>query len=43
MALHWKRQADDTITDEDYADDIVLPANALAQAKTLLHSLEQAA
>ena len=32
-----------TITDADYADDIVLLANAPAQAKTLQHSLQQAA
>ena len=32
-----------TITDTDYADDIVLVANATAQAETLLHSLEQTA
>ena len=32
----------ETMTDEDYADDIVLLANALAQAEPLLHSLEQA-
>ena len=32
-----------TITDTDYADDIALLANAPAQAKTLLHSLERAA
>ena len=32
-----------TITDADYADDIALLANAPAQAKTLLHSLERAA
>ena len=32
-----------TITDADYADDIALLANAPAPAKTLLHSLEQAA
>ena len=31
------------ITDEDYADDIVLLANTPAQAETLLHSLERAA
>ena len=31
-----------TITDADYADDIALLANTPAQAKTLLHSLEQA-
>ena len=32
-----------TITDTDYADDIELLANALAQAETRLHSLERAA
>ena len=32
-----------TITDADYADDIVILANASAQAETLLHSLERAA
>ena len=32
-----------TITDTDYADDIVLLANTPAQAETLLHSLEWAA
>ena len=32
-----------TITDADYADDIVLLANTSNQAETLLHSLEQAA
>ena len=32
-----------TITDADYADDIALLANTPNQAKTLLHSLEQAA
>ena len=31
-----------TITDANYADDIALLAKAPAQAKTLLHSLEQA-
>ena len=31
-----------TITDADYADDIVILANAPAQAETLLHSLEWA-
>ena len=31
-----------TITDADYANDIVLLANAPAQAETLLHSLERA-
>ena len=32
-----------TITDADYADDIVLQANTPNQAETLLHSLERAA
>ena len=32
-----------SITDADYADDILHLANALAQAETLLHSLERAA
>ena len=32
-----------TITDANYADGIALLANALAQAETLLHSLERAA
>ena len=32
-----------TITDADFADDIALLANAPAQPKTLLHSLERAA
>ena len=32
-----------TITNADYVDDIALPANAPAQAETLLHSLERAA
>ena len=32
-----------TITDADYANDITLLANALAQAENLLHSLERAA
>ena len=32
-----------TITDTDYADDIAILANAPAQAKALLHSLEGAA
>ena len=30
------------ITDADYSDDIALPANTPAQAKTLLHSLDRA-
>ena len=38
-----RRYPAQTITDADYADDIVLLANTLAQAETLLHSLEQAA
>ena len=38
-----RRYPTKTITDADYANDIVLLANALAQAETLLHSLEQAA
>ena len=38
-----KRQPAQTITDANYADDIAFPANALAQAKSMLHSLEQAA
>ena len=32
-----------TITDADYTDDIALPANAPAQAETLLCSLERSA
>ena len=32
-----------TITDVDYADDIVLQANTPDQAISLLHSLEKAA
>ena len=38
-----KRYPAQTITDVDNANDIVLLANTLAQAKSLLHSLEQAA
>ena len=38
-----RRYPAQTITDTDYADDIALLANAPAQAKTLLHNLEQAA
>ena len=37
-----KRYPAKTITDADYADDIAILANAPAQAKTLLHSLERA-
>ena len=32
-----------TINDADYADDVALLANTLAQTETLLHSLEWAA
>ena len=35
-----RRYPTQTIMDADYTDDIVLPANAHAQAETLLHSLE---
>ena len=38
-----RRYTAKTITDANYADDIVLLANAPAQAETLPHSLEQAA
>ena len=38
-----RRYPAQTITDADYADDIALLANTPIQAKTLLHSLEQAA
>ena len=38
-----RRYPAQTITDADNADDIALIANASAQAKTLLHSLEWAA
>ena len=38
-----RRYPTQTITDTDYANDIALLANAPAQAKTLLHSLEWAA
>ena len=37
-----KRYPAQTIMDVDYADDIVLLANTLAQAESLLHSLKQA-
>ena len=37
-----RRYTAKTITDANYTDDIALLANALAQAKTLLHSLERA-
>ena len=38
-----RRYPAQTITDSDYADDIVLPGNVPAQAEALLHSLERAA
>ena len=38
-----RRYTAHTITDADYADDTALLANAPAQAKTLLHSLEREA
>ena len=38
-----RRYSTKTITDADYSDDMALLANAPAQAKTLLHSLERAA
>ena len=38
-----RRYPAQTIMDVDYADDIALQANTLAQAETLLHSLEWAA
>ena len=38
-----RRYSAQTITDADYADDISLLANIPTQAKSLLHSLEQAA
>ena len=43
MFFYCSRYPTKTITDADYADDIVILANAPAQAKTLLHSLERAA
>ena len=38
-----RRYPAQTIMDADYTDDIALLANSPARAKTLLHSLEQAA
>ena len=38
-----RRYPAQTITDADYANEIVLLANSSAQAESLLHSLEQAA
>ena len=48
MALHTKkvrstRYPEENITDVDYADDIVLLANAPTQAESLLHGLKEAA
>ena len=38
-----RRYSAQTITDADYADDIALQADTLAQAETLLHCVEWAA
>ena len=38
-----RRYPAQTITDADYADDIALPNNSLAQAKSLLHVLKRVA
>ena len=38
-----RRNSAQTITDADYADDIAPQANTPGQAKTLVHSLQQAA
>ena len=38
-----QRYSAQTITDADYADDVALLANTLAQAESPLHSLEQSA
>ena len=38
-----RRYTAQKITDADYADDIMLLANAHAQTESLLHSLERAA
>ena len=43
MKKKSRRYPAKTITDADYANDIVLLANTPNQAETLLHSLEQAA
>ena len=41
MALHWKRQeANDSIMDADYIDDIALLANTPAQSTPLLDELQ---
>ena len=42
LVYNCRRYPAKTITDADYANDIVLLANAPAQAETLLHSLEWA-
>ena len=36
-----RRYPTQTITDADYANDIALLANTLAQAETLIHSLDE--
>ena len=41
LAKKW-RYATQTITNKDYADDLVLLANTPAQTETLLHCLERA-
>ena len=38
-----RHEADDMITDEDYANDLSLLENTPAQAESLLHNMEQAA
>ena len=38
-----RRYSTEIITNEDYADDLMLPVNTPAQAEYLLLSLEQAA
>ena len=38
-----RRYPAETITDSDYADDLVLLTNTPAQAESLLHCIEQAA
>ena len=46
MISHYKarsRHFVETITDEDYTDNLALLTNTPAQAKSLLHRLEQAA
>ena len=44
LVKEWSiRYPAQTITDKDYADDIALLANILAQAESLLNCLERAA